>query len=100
MTGVVFTTEQVAKALGWSTRRTRRWLRKGNALERVGDRYYTTREACLEGFRGAYEALAAQLPDTGGEEHRCPHCDVLREALLERDRQLDDLARRLGVRRR
>jgi hypothetical protein len=94
--GPVLTTGELARALGWSVRRTRRWLCRAGATHRVGGRYVTTREALIAAFPGAYEAVGAIADDaTPG----CAECDVLRLALLERDEQIELLVRRLGASR-
>lgn len=39
---VYLSASQIAKVLGWETRRARRWLRKEGAAIRIGRTYYTT----------------------------------------------------------
>jgi len=92
--GPVLTMAELAQVLGWSVRRTRRWLLRAQAVHRVGGRYVTTREALIAAFPGAYEAVGTTAHDAAPG---CAECDALRVALLEREQQIELLVGRLGA---
>lgn len=99
MTSGIITVADVASGLGWSQQRTLRWLRRADAARKHGGRWVTSASVLLAKFPEAFEALAPDLA-RDDEEHDCDLCDQLRAVLLERDRQIDELARRLGTRAR
>jgi hypothetical protein len=80
-----------------------RMLRRVEALTRVGNRPYTTPGLLAEHAPALLTALARVLAAgtdvpvrTFGGDDECEGCDQLRARLLERDRQLSELATRLA----
>ena len=51
---------QVARLLGWSTQRARRWLVREQAVVRTGRHIYTTRSKLREAFREVFSELFSQ----------------------------------------
>ncbi len=94
MTTRILGAADVAKVLGWETRRARRWLCKSGAGRKVGGRHVATPASLLKHFPEAFEAMA-DFAAQDEAEHACPSCDELRAALLERSRENRDLCRRL-----
>lgn len=88
----------VARILGWQTRRANRWLRKSGAGRKVGGRLVTTPASLLRHLPEAFEAWVEQAgADT--PEPECHSCDELRAALLTKNREVYDLTRRLVLTR-
>jgi hypothetical protein len=94
VTPKILSAADVAKVLGWETRRAKRWLRKSGAGRKVGGRYVATPASLLRHFPEAFEAMAG-LTAEAEVEPECASCDELRAALLERNRENQDLRRRL-----
>lgn len=55
----------VAKALGWDTRRARRWLRRTGAGEKRGGRIVTTAAKLVAHFPEAYHEISTSEVDDG-----------------------------------
>lgn len=90
----ILSAADIAKLLGWETRRAKRWLRKSGAGRKLGRYYVTTPASLLRHFPEAFEAMAEHAAESEGE-CGCASCDELRTALLERNRENQDLRRRL-----
>lgn len=50
---------QIAKAIGWSTKATRRVLKEAGAVTKIGDRWYATQGRLLTAMPEILEALQA-----------------------------------------
>ncbi len=48
---------RIAEKLGWPTHRARRWLKRQDAVVKVGSRYYTTRGKLRAVFPDVFEEL-------------------------------------------
>jgi hypothetical protein len=53
----VLTVAKVAELMGWTVKRTRRWLLTAGALEKQGRQWVTTQERLAEVFPAAYRAV-------------------------------------------
>lgn len=52
----------LARVLGWSTIRTKRWFRKNRAAVKRGGRWYTTRSLIRRAFPEEWEEVTSRLP--------------------------------------
>ena len=59
---VIFVND-VAKAIGWSTQRTRRWLKSLGAVEKRGNKWVTTKTRLKLALPEAYEAMEEELAE-------------------------------------
>jgi hypothetical protein len=91
---MLLTIADLAKHTGWPVWRLRRLLKATGAASMRGGRYVTTHARLLAVLPEAWEAVASGQEEPA--EASCASCDELRRALLERDRQIDELTRRLG----
>jgi len=60
---IVWSVAEVAEVLGWTTTRTRRWLKRERACTRRGAHYYTCRSQLRRAFPGAADEVIANLPE-------------------------------------
>jgi hypothetical protein len=56
--GTILTTQELAKALDWDTRKTRRWLQRSEACVKVGSRYVTTPSLLANHFPELWQEIA------------------------------------------
>ncbi|MFM2416371.1 MAG: hypothetical protein RL385_1094 [Pseudomonadota bacterium] len=68
MRAPIITTDKVAAALGWSTKRARRWLLTTGAGEKRAGRVITTPTKLVEHFPEVWGAIASGVSDTDDEE--------------------------------
>lgn len=61
--GTVLTTQEVADALDWDTRRTRRFLQRTGACVKRGGRYVTTPQLLADNFPEVWQQIACDLGD-------------------------------------
>lgn len=54
-TSKYFTMAEVAKVLGWPTRRARRWLVKNDAVVKINSKWVTTKAKLRESFKDAWD---------------------------------------------
>lgn len=61
---VIWSMAEVAEVMGWETRRVRRWLRKQDAVRRVGRQFYTSKGQLRRAFGPeAASDVIAHLPE-------------------------------------
>lgn len=60
---IIWTVKEVAVVIGWSTTRTRRWLKKERACTRHGTHYYVCEAQVRRAFFPAGDQIVAQLPE-------------------------------------
>jgi len=61
--GTILTTAEVAEALDWDTRKTRRWLQKSGAVVKRNGRYVTTPQLLANNFPELWNEIAFDLGD-------------------------------------
>lgn len=98
-TGKIIMSADIASALDWPVWKAKYWLRTSGAGRKVGRRWVTSPEKLREFFPEMLEAMLHKLPATDRDDSssECEECEELRAALLEKDRQIDELCRRMGT---
>lgn len=60
---VMWSMAEVATVLGWTARRTRRWLIREKACRKHGRLHYTSKSQLRRVFRETADEVLAQLPE-------------------------------------
>jgi predicted RNase H-like nuclease (RuvC/YqgF family) len=94
---VILYASDIAAKLGWHVKRAQRLLQAEAYGMKIGGRWATTLAKLREHDLDLYEELRElQLEREAETAAGCRQCDDLRVSLMEKDKQIDELARRLG----
>jgi len=61
--GSIFTTQDLAERLEWSTQRTRRWLQRSGAGVKRNGRVVTTPQLLARNFPELWDEIVIELPE-------------------------------------